>query len=1004
MRTLALRRCARVLRSKPRHGNVLRLRGRVAQRRTGSTDRDGSDPPVRGPGTGSGAGVFAHLPPPSWGRSRAIDPSRKGVGPMRPATLAIIGTALGAAAGHAFRAPFPGMGGSPVLDLIAYHDPGLHTVIRVWYYTAPAVVVVLAGSVCLSVWRVWLQPPARRRGRGSLPAWPASPEDDAPSLVIGELHHPVVPRESERPSWLVVPETGLYTGVLVVGAVGSGKTTACMYPFAQQLLSWQADRAGRRASALVLEVKGDFCYALRRVMECADEPYVTGYRIWEHELEWHAHKAARQGYLFFGAPNERSTAVPPRDFYLYFIQPHEPPPFKNEQAPDEVFFHLTGADDRFREALRGYAAALDLASTSSGHAKATYESKASGFLREMVKWLREQLGSAFDIGYQGRRKALLEWSEGRSLRELSGISPAERINFRDLINTVAGICLETHFADQAPSYPVFSVLITSANRAQAAQDALRWIAGATRTRQGTAVLDSLDLLDGDKLDPYRSKYANHILERVRKKGHGQVLNRSELIQTQLGLEYLAAETLRLEPEWAVVLLAALVHSGDLVLAVPGRRFDAADLAALAALPLDELIHFKHVERPKEWNLPALKALFELLGLTPGMATLVTQGKDEPVQELQKAVAQTAERLVRAHQAIRSGVAFWGRNLIDDEEAKNLGARLERTKAFLESLQAYTSPGRLKNFRHDTPAVRGHAPGLESLVEVEALQGLVSELGPVAAFLTAAETALPPSHEWVGEIKKARDRALSEIADVTRRGSASFRRQLLRELGDLKNAFAHVYLDLHARARLGVNDDRKKTALKRDERLVRLRALSAIDLMPVRHLTEFEDRLAALESCFDLTRDELDSSPICPHCGYRPAQELTGSAAASTLLAQLDDELDRFLSDWTGTLLANLDDPATRENLSLLTPERARRVAAFAQAGDMPDPLEPEFVEALREVLSGLVKVAVTTEELRAVLLAGGSPASPAEMIARFAGYMDSIVKGQDARKVRVVLE
>ena len=188
---------------------------------------------------------------------------------MRPATLAIIGTALGAAAGHAFRAPFPGMGGNPVLDLIAYHDPGLHTVIRVWYYAVPAVVVVLAGSVCLSVWRVWLQPPARGGGRGGLPAWPASPEDDAPSLVIGELHHPVVPRESERPSWLVVPETGLYTGVLIVGAVGTGKTTACMYPFAQQLLSWQADRAGRRASALVLEVKGDFCYSVRGILDDA---------------------------------------------------------------------------------------------------------------------------------------------------------------------------------------------------------------------------------------------------------------------------------------------------------------------------------------------------------------------------------------------------------------------------------------------------------------------------------------------------------------------------------------------------------------------------------------------------------------------------------------------------------------------------------------------------------------------------------------------------------------
>jgi len=105
-----------------------------------------------------------------------------------------------------------------------------------------------------------------RRNRGRLPAWPNSPGDDAPSLVVGELHHPTVARESDRPSWLVVPEKGLYTGVLVVGAVGTGKTTACMYPFARQLLSWQANDGHRRAGALVLEVKGDFCHQVRRIL------------------------------------------------------------------------------------------------------------------------------------------------------------------------------------------------------------------------------------------------------------------------------------------------------------------------------------------------------------------------------------------------------------------------------------------------------------------------------------------------------------------------------------------------------------------------------------------------------------------------------------------------------------------------------------------------------------------------------------------------------------------
>ncbi|MDE0073891.1 MAG: type IV secretion system DNA-binding domain-containing protein [Gammaproteobacteria bacterium] len=185
---------------------------------------------------------------------------------MKPWTLVLIGAALTVAAVRALLAPFPPIGGNPFLDLIAHNDPGIHAAIRAWYYVAPAAAVVLAGSVMRSVSRVWLEPLAMRRNRGRLPAWPNSPRDDAPSLVVGELHHPTVARESDNPSWLVVPEKGLYTGVLVVGAVGTGKTTACMYPFARELLHWRADDPKRRAGALVLEVKGDFCHQVRSIL------------------------------------------------------------------------------------------------------------------------------------------------------------------------------------------------------------------------------------------------------------------------------------------------------------------------------------------------------------------------------------------------------------------------------------------------------------------------------------------------------------------------------------------------------------------------------------------------------------------------------------------------------------------------------------------------------------------------------------------------------------------
>ncbi|MDE2928465.1 MAG: type IV secretion system DNA-binding domain-containing protein [Acidobacteriota bacterium] len=164
--------------------------------------------------------------------------------------------------------PFPRPGDNPVLDLIAYHDPMLHAVIEAWHYGAPGAAGLLAGLVSLSVWRVWFEPqPGVGEIRGYLPDWPISPEDEAPSVVVGEVHHPVEARETADPSWLVIPERGLYTGVLIFGAVGSGKTSACMHPFAMQILSWQADRTQRRAAGLVLEVKGDFCHDVRRILD-----------------------------------------------------------------------------------------------------------------------------------------------------------------------------------------------------------------------------------------------------------------------------------------------------------------------------------------------------------------------------------------------------------------------------------------------------------------------------------------------------------------------------------------------------------------------------------------------------------------------------------------------------------------------------------------------------------------------------------------------------------------
>ena len=86
-------------------------------------------------------------------------------------------------------------------------------------------------------------------------------------LVVGEVHNPRKPGPSEHPKWLAIPERGLFTGIAILGAVGTGKTSCCMYPFAEQLIAYRADNKAERIGGLVLEVKGDFCHKVRSILE-----------------------------------------------------------------------------------------------------------------------------------------------------------------------------------------------------------------------------------------------------------------------------------------------------------------------------------------------------------------------------------------------------------------------------------------------------------------------------------------------------------------------------------------------------------------------------------------------------------------------------------------------------------------------------------------------------------------------------------------------------------------
>jgi hypothetical protein len=352
-----------------------------------------------------------------------------------------------------------------------------------------------------------------------------------------------------------------------------------------------------------------------------------------------------------------------------------------------------------------------------------------------------------------------------------------------------------------------------------------------------------------------------------------------------------------------------------------------------------------------------------------MAQLAKQGSEEPVKQLLEAVSKLVGRILTAGTDLQGKLTFWGKPLLTDVEILDWRTRLEALKAFTEGLTPYNTVGKLKNLRIGSDDIDAQKKNLEVLASVEKLLDLVTELGSTAAYLSQAEMVLSSDHAWVKQAQSARNDILDKLAlDRNAQHGAEYRQTLTQ----LKKAYLNAYVAQHSKARLGVTEDKTKTALRKDSRLVAMRALAGISLMPTSQLTAFDDKLDKLKSCASLVESELSASPYCPHCSFRPANEQGDFIPGANVLKELDEELDRLLEGWQQTLLDNLEDPMIQANLDLLKVSARELIKKFVASKKLADPVTPNFVSAVQEALSGLEKIAVSGEVIKAALLQGGS--------------------------------
>jgi hypothetical protein len=724
----------------------------------------------------------------------------------------------------------------------------------------------------------------------------------------------------------------------------------------------------------------------------------------------------RPGYLFMGLPCERTTAQPPRDFYVYLLPPFQPGEFNDEELEDEVLFSIEGAGQAFEDLVRRYAAARDL-SLSSVQQRTAFASIAEQALRQLVVWLHDNLVPHLRVTHEGAKRP--------AQQVLGELRATASENTQELFSLIAAHLLGPCFVERYPGYPTFAAAtanITEQAREATALQAVRGIAGLRRTALANAVLDGLGLLGaGDALRPYDSPYARHLLALLQAKPEGQVVNRSEVIQTVAGgVDRPVEKDLRfaLEPEWVAVVLAALVHSGDIEISLAGQRINAGSLDRLATLNMSDLGHWRHYGATPSVPLGLWGEVFATLGLAPGLIR-DENTREEAVRSLQTSVKQGLERVASMEHRLNQGLRLWNESLFTDvlvttDRGEVTGAapqvawskldvlpHVRAVKKLLDALQPFNTVGKLRNLRVSMDDIADARGGLEVMARVDRLLALLGELQDATSYLAAATPYLPAGDGLRAELAAAREDLLIELRRMGKGDQPPAPGRWPAQLADLKQLYVSGYAAAHRRLRLNSEDDARVEGLQRSPELRQVLELDQLHLLPSTQLEGWKARVTGLVACPSFHEGLLDGGPDCPYCHLNPATERGGDA--HRVLLQLEEDLAELLAGWRRAVIEALNSADAQRNLRAATPDECATIKAFLDHPEAPT-LPEGFVPIANRILKGFELLSLTIAEIAAALQAGGLPCTVDELQARFNGLVLKKLTGHDRGRTRVTVE
>lgn len=737
------------------------------------------------------------------------------------------------------------------------------------------------------------------------------------------------------------------------------------------------------------ELNRSFYNVVYSCLEWDAKQYVTNFNIYEYDLNWDTHNMFREGYLFMGLPGERSTAQPERDFYIHIMPPYDKNGVSVQNLLDEVYLYFKSTEE-FKETLGLYTAATSLAAMSEGKDKDAYLNKAGVIRKKLIRFLNENKNTCFDVVYKRGRRQLIEVLKGRYNRDMT---------FKDTIDLAASLSFDDYFCEKYSEYPVMKTKITRKNMAEAVRAAFDHFAGR-KSQLSANMLASFGVLDGDKISTKNSKYAAYFIEMLKKLPPQGVINYSDIFEPRFMDQYVDKH-FKIEFIFMPIVFLAMVYDGYAVMTLKtGKALTASNLDEVPRTNVLDLYEFKFLSRPSEMAMAELKALFGVLDINP--ALLDNQGtRVKGVEELLKKAQEVCNSAVLANTKINQDFTLWGEPLVATARMPQLKSACQNVRDEFSNYQArFNTPAKLNNFSLTMEQIEKLAADIAMIKKINEYLAFKSNCTAIVSYMTGIE-AVELGDALKGELAQAKEtfRTIRDSIWDGESGDVAAQKAEV-ELNKVKSKYIDLYFDEHKKKRLDITDAQRRGKIQEGRTLLSLRKLRSIDILSVAKLTDLENELSDLKVCYELTPEELKSSPVCPHCHFHLDDNVKPVYGK---LDNIEARLDALLDEWTKSLLNTISDPIVASQKEYLSAEQQNVIDAFIETKELPKRVDDFFIKAIQALLKGFEPVVVDADDL-IEKLTKLPPLDETSFRQKVNDLIAGYTRGKDAGKLRIIVK